>query len=148
MNDPNPIREQSSKSELVPENLAMADESSLPARKKLPLEEQPNKKEIDLNELFPDAETNLNDLFPDAEVKHLLKSITKNKKDMSAIKERLTNENETSDEDEQEELTANGSSISDKTENNKTTQIPISAFRESNDYKWELPDELWAIRQV
>ena len=118
MNDPNPTREQNSTPQPVPENSAMDDELSLPTEPRL--EGRPNGKEIDLNLLFPDTETDLNDLFPDAEVKHLLKSITKNKKDMSAIKKRLTTENETSDKDEEEELTGNDSSSSDTAEDNKT----------------------------
>ena len=109
MNDPNPTREQNSTPQPVPENSAMDDELSLPAEPRL--EGRPNEKEIDLNLLFPDTETNLNDLFPDAEVKHLLKSITKNKKDMNTIKKRLTTENETS---------GNDSSSSDTAEDNKT----------------------------
>ena len=120
MNDTNPTREQNPTPQGVPENSVTANELSLSIREDFPLEEQPHKKKIDLNELFPDAETDLNDLFPDIEIKHLLKSITKNKKDMSAIKERLTNENETFGEDEGEELTDDDSSSSYEVEDNKT----------------------------
>ena len=119
MNDTNPTQEQNPISQPVPENPVAADELSLSAREELPREEQPHEKEIDLNILLPDAVTNLNDLFPDVEIKHLLKSITKNKKDISAIKERLTSENETSDEDKEEELTDDNSSGSDKAEDSK-----------------------------
>ena len=91
-------------SQLISESSLAADELSRHTNEQFPPGEQPHEKEIDLNELFPDSETNLNELFPDAEVKHLLKSITKNKKDMNLIKERLTNENETSDENKEGEL--------------------------------------------
>jgi len=65
-------------------------------------------------------ETNLNDLFPDTEVKHLLQKIIKNKKDMNSIKERLTNENKTFDEeDKAEDLTDDLSSA------NKSGDIKI-----------------------
>ena len=118
MNDPNPTREQTSTPQPVPENSVMDDELSLPAEPRL--EGRPNEKEIDLNLLFPDIETNLNDLFPDAEVKHLLKSITKNKKDMNSIKERLANENKTlNEEDKAEDLTEDLSSA------NKSVDIKI-----------------------
>ena len=63
-----------------------------------PVEDFSIVKEIDLNELFPDLDINLNELFPDSEVKLLLKSITKNKRDMEDIKERLSTENATADE--------------------------------------------------
>ena len=120
MNDTNPTREQNPTPQPVPGNSVTVGDLSLSAREEGTLEEQPHEKKIDLNELFPDAETDLNDLFPDIEIKHLLKSITKNKKDMSAIKERLTNENETFGEDEGEELTDDDSSSSDKAEDIKT----------------------------
>ncbi len=61
----------------------------------------PVEKEIDLNLLFPDSEADLNALFPDADIKHLLKSVTKNKKDLHSLKERFLQENET-DEDSEE----------------------------------------------
>jgi hypothetical protein len=56
---------------------------------------EPVEKEIDLNLLFPDFEADLNALFPDADIKHLLKSVTKNKKDLHSLKERFLDENET-----------------------------------------------------
>jgi len=65
------------------------------------LEEHINEQAIDLNKLFPDAETDLNNLFPDDEVKHLLKNIIKNKKDMGLIKERLATENKTPEENKE-----------------------------------------------
>ena len=94
MNDADPTGEQNPTPQPVPEKQVTVDDLSLSGPEELTMEEQPQEKEINLNELFPDAETDLNDLFPDEEVKHLLKSITKNKKDMSTIKERLTTENE------------------------------------------------------
>lgn len=119
MNDKNPTREQDLTPQPIPENLVTANELSPPPREELLQAEHPHEKEIDLNKWFPDAETNLNTLFPDIEMKHLLQSITKNKKDMSAIKERLTIENETFDENKDEELTDDSSS-SDKAEDIKT----------------------------
>ena len=73
------------------------------------LEEHINEQAIDLNKLFPDAETDLNNLFPDDEVKHLLKNIIKNKKDMSMIKKRLATENETTEENKEKKNTINPS---------------------------------------
>ena len=58
--------------------------------------------EIDLNPLFPGAENDLNALFPDQEMKQFLKSVSKNKKDLSALNERFIQENqrdETTEED-------------------------------------------------
>ena len=55
---------------------------------------EPVEKEIDLNLLFPDSEADLNALFPDEDIKHLLKSVTKNKKDLHSLKERFLQENE------------------------------------------------------
>jgi hypothetical protein len=62
---------------------------------------EPVEKEIDLNLLFPDSEADLNALFPDEDIKHLLKSVTKNKKDLHSLKERFLLENE-ADEDEED----------------------------------------------
>lgn len=62
---------------------------------------EPVEKEIDLNILFPDSETDLNALFPDADIKHLLKSVTRNKKDLHSLKERFLQENETEDDSEE-----------------------------------------------
>ncbi len=103
MNDTNPPQEQNSTPQPDPENSIATSESSPGTQEELTLVEHPHEKEIDLNELFPNSETDLNDLFPDADIKHLLKGITKNKKDMNAIKERLTIENETPDEEEPDE---------------------------------------------
>ncbi len=50
--------------------------------------------EIDLNTLFPDAEEDLNALFPDEEMKQFLKSVSRNKKDLSALNERFIQENQ------------------------------------------------------
>ena len=50
----------------------------------------PVEKEIDLNALFPGEETDLNALFPDGEMKHLLKKISKNKKDLVSITQNFT----------------------------------------------------------
>ncbi|VAX32584.1 hypothetical protein MNBD_NITROSPINAE05-112 [hydrothermal vent metagenome] len=76
---------------------APEDKGETPTR---PLE--PVEKEIDLNLLFPDSEADLNALFPDEDIRHLLKSVTKNKKDLHSLKERFLQENET-DEDEAED---------------------------------------------
>lgn len=62
---------------------------------------EPVEKEIDLNFLFPDSEADLNALFPDADIKQLLKSVTRNKKDLHALKERFIQENETGDDPEE-----------------------------------------------
>jgi len=62
---------------------------------------EPVEKEIDLNLLFPDSEADLNALFPDADIKHLLKSVTRNKKDLHSLKERFIQENETEDDSEE-----------------------------------------------
>ena len=114
MNDKNPTREQGLTPQPIPENLVTANELSPPPREELLQAEHPHEKEIDLNELFPDAETDLNNLFPDTEVKHLLKSISKNKKDMKAIKQRLTTENAISDDDKEKEQTDDSSFRSEK----------------------------------
>ena len=58
---------------------------------------EPVEKEIDLNLLFPDSEADLNALFPDMDIKLLLKSMTRNKKDLYSLKERFLQENETQD---------------------------------------------------
>ena len=120
MSDTDRPQEQNSTPQPIPEDSLMADELSPSVLGKFDLEGQPHEKEIDLNELFPDTETNLNDLFPDEKVKHLLKSITKNKKDMKAIKERLTNENQTSSNDGEGQLLEKGSFTSNKSKNKKT----------------------------
>jgi hypothetical protein len=71
------------------------DKGETPTR---PLE--PVEKEIDLNLLFPDSDADLNALFPDEDIKHLLKSVTKNKKDLHSLKERFLQENETDENEE------------------------------------------------
>jgi hypothetical protein len=67
---------------------------------------EPVEKEIDLNLLFPDSEADLNALFPDEDIKHLLKSVTKNKKDLHSLKERFLQENETDENEEEEDSEA------------------------------------------
>ena len=91
----NPVPPQSTKNTIDEDTLA-------PSQRKEHVEKQPNEQDVDLNELFPDAEADLNRLFPDAKVKHLLKNIIKNKKDMGSIKERLTNENKISEKNKKE----------------------------------------------
>ena len=112
MNDKDQNQEQNQTPQPVSKNSVIVDVLSQPTHEELTFEKHPYEKEIDLNELFPDAETNLNDLFPDLEVKHLLRDITKNKKDMSTIKERLAVENETLNEDKEGELKDGDSSVS------------------------------------
>ncbi|OGW28815.1 MAG: hypothetical protein A3K09_06840 [Nitrospinae bacterium RIFCSPLOWO2_12_FULL_47_7] len=46
--------------------------------------------EIDLNVLFPGEENDLNQLFPEAEMKHLLKKVSKNKKELHLMVDRFT----------------------------------------------------------
>jgi hypothetical protein len=92
MNDTNPIQEENSAPSLTTKNTTEKD-TLAPSQGKEHAEEHPDEKDIDLNALFPDSKTDLNSLFPDAEVKHLLKKIIKNKKDMGSIKERLATEN-------------------------------------------------------
>jgi hypothetical protein len=74
------------------------DKSETPAGPQEPVE-----KEIDLNLLFPDSEADLNKLFPDEDIKHLLKNVTRNKKDLHSLKERFLQENETEDDAEESE---------------------------------------------
>ncbi|UCD10904.1 MAG: hypothetical protein JSU88_09530 [Nitrospinaceae bacterium] len=70
--------------------------------------------EIDLNHLFPGEETDLNVLFPDEDIKRLLKNISKNKKDLHAIKERISDENvPASDAEENEASTGEASENTD-----------------------------------
>jgi len=120
MKDKNSTREQNPTSPPLSEKSVVADKLSQPTSEQLTSEEYLDEKEIDLNELFPGAETDLNDLFPDAAVKHLLKKITKNKKDMSVIKERLTAENEIPQEGKEDELINIDSSKAHKTEAGRT----------------------------
>jgi hypothetical protein len=104
----NPTQEQNSTPQPITKNPVLSDESP-PMQEEIPLEKHPDKKTIDLNELFPDADTDLNNLFPDDEVKHLLKNIIKNKKDMGLIKERLATENKTPKESKEGENTEDSS---------------------------------------
>ena len=94
MNNMNPIQEQNSTPQSITKSSVSGDESPS-VQEGTPLEKHLDEQTIDLNELFPDADTDLNNLFPDDEVKHLLKNIIKNKKDMGLIKERLATENKT-----------------------------------------------------
>ena len=118
MNNTNPTQEQKSTLQPIIKN-SVSDDGSPSIQEETPLEKNLDEQTIDLNELFPDADTDLNNLFPDDEVKHLLKNIIKNKKDMGLIKERLATENKTTEENK-ERKNAEGSSKPDKTENTKT----------------------------
>ena len=102
MNDTSPTQEENPVPSQATKNTTEED-TLAPSQGKEHVEKHPNKQDIDLNELFPNAETDLNSLFPDAEVKDLLKNIIKNKKDMGSIKERLANENKTSEENKKED---------------------------------------------
>ena len=97
LNNTNPIQEQNSTPQSITKN-SVSDDEPPSMQEETPLEKHLDEQTIDLNELFPDADTDLNNLFPDDEVKHLLKNIIKNKKDMGLIKERLATENKTSEE--------------------------------------------------
>ena len=114
LNNTNPIQEQNSTPRPITKNSVSGDGSSS-TQEETPLEKHLDKQTIDLNELFPDADTDLNNLFPDDDLKHLLKNIIKNKKDMGLIKERLATENKTPKESKEGE-NAEGSSESDKTD--------------------------------
>ncbi len=114
----NPIQEQNSTPQSITKNSVSGDESPS-MQEETPLEKHLDEQTIDLNELFPDADTDLNNLFPDDEVKHLLKNIIKNKKDMGLIKERLATENKTSEESKEGE-NAEGSSEPDNKEDTET----------------------------
>ena len=108
MNDTNPIQEQNSTPQPITKKSVSGDKSPS-TQKETPLEKHLDEQTIDLNELFPDAETDLNSLFPDDEVKHLLKKITKNKKDMGLIKKRLATENEIPKENKEKKITGSSS---------------------------------------
>ena len=56
----------------------------------MPSETPSLEEEIDLNKVFPEEETDLNELFPEAEMKHLLKKVQKNKKDLNSMRERFS----------------------------------------------------------
>jgi hypothetical protein len=115
LNSVNPNQDPKSTPDLISKNSAPGDESSS-MKEQNSLEKHLDEQAIDLNELFPDTETDLNILFPEDEVKHLLKKIIKNKKDMGLIKKRLTTENKTFD-DNKEESNFEDSPELDKTEN-------------------------------
>jgi hypothetical protein len=102
MNDTGPIQEENPIPSQATKN-TIEEDTLAPSQGNEHAEKHPNEKDVDLNELFPDTEADLNSLFPDAEVKDLLKNIIKNKKDMGSIKERLTNENKTSEENKKED---------------------------------------------
>ena len=53
--------------------------------------EHPEKaeEEIDLNDLFPNEGTDLNELFPEPEMRSLLKSVSRNAKDLDKMKSRF-----------------------------------------------------------
>ena len=114
LNNTDPTQEQNSTPQPITKNSVSGDESPS-MQEETPLEKHLDEQTIDLNELFPDADTDLNNLFPDDEVKHLLKNIIKNKKDMGLIKERLATENKTTQENK-ERQNAEGSSEPDKTD--------------------------------
>jgi len=114
LNNTNPIQEQNSTPQPITKN-SVSDDESPSMQEETSLEKHLDEQTIDLNELFPDADTDLNNLFPDDEVKHLLKNIIKNKKDMRLIKERLATENKTPEENK-ERKNAEGSSEPDKTD--------------------------------
>ena len=102
MNDTNPTQEENPVPLQATKN-TIEEDTLAPSQRKEHLEKHPNEHDVDLNELFPDAEANLNRLFPDAKVRHLLKNIIKNKKDMGSIKERLSNENKVSEKNKKKE---------------------------------------------
>jgi hypothetical protein len=114
LNNTNPIQEQNSTLQPITKN-SVSDDESPSMQEETSLEKHLDEQTIDLNELFPDADTDLNNLFPDDEVKHLLKNIIKDKKDMRLIKERLATENKTPEENK-ERKNAEGSSEPDKTD--------------------------------
>ena len=114
LNNTNPIQEQNSTPQPITKN-SVSDDGSPSMQEETPLKKHLDEQTIDLNELFPDTDTDLNNLFPDDEVKHLLKNIIKNKKDMGLIKERLATENKTPNESKEGENTED-SSESDKTD--------------------------------
>jgi hypothetical protein len=116
MNDTSPTQEENSAPSQAAKNTTEEDTIAPPQAEDY-LEKKPNENDVDLNELFPDAEADLNSLFPDAEVKDLLKNIIKNKKDMGAIKERLANENKTSEKNKKEDAFDDSSEL-DNTETN------------------------------
>ena len=123
MNNTNPIREQNSTAQPITKNPVSTDESPS-VQEETPLEKHLDKQTIDLNELFPDADTDLNNLFPDDELKHLLKKIIKNKKDMGLIKERPATENKTPEESKEGENTEDSSEPDNKKAPKQTRPRP------------------------
>ena len=113
LNNTNPTQEQNSTPQSITKNSVSGD-GSPSMQEETPLEKHLDEQTIDLNELFPDADTDLNNLFPDDEVKHLLKSIIKNKKDMGLIKERLATENKTPEESKEGDNTEDSSELDNK----------------------------------
>ena len=113
LNNTNPIQEQNSTPQPITKNSVSGD-GSPSMQEETPLEKHLDKQTIDLNELFPDADTDLNNLFPDDEVKHLLKNIIKNKKDMGLVKERLATENKTPKESKGGDNTEDSSELDNK----------------------------------
>jgi len=113
LNNTNPIQEQNSTPQPITQNSTPGDQSPS-MQEETPLEKHLDEQTIDLNELFPDADTDLNNLFPDDEVKHLLKNIIKNKKDMGLIKERLATENKAPKESKEGENTEDSSEPDNK----------------------------------
>ncbi len=118
MNNTDPTQEQNTTPQPITKNSTSEDESPS-MQEETSLEKHLDEQTIDLNKLFPDADTDLNNLFPDDEVKHLLKNIIKNKKDMGLIKKRLATENKTSGESKEGE-NAEGSSEPDNKEGPET----------------------------
>ena len=108
LNNTNPTQEQKSTLQPITKNSVSGD-GSTSMQEETPLEKHLDEQTIDLNELFPDAETDLNNLFPDDEVRHLLKNIIKNKKDLGLIKERLATENKAPEESKEGENTEDSS---------------------------------------
>ena len=100
MSETNPTEKQNPANPVTTGESGSTGNTPKSASEESPAHEHAPEKEVDLNALFPEAETDLNDLFPDDETRYLLKNIKKNKKDINVIKERLTDENETPDEDE------------------------------------------------
>ena len=114
LNNTDPTQEQNSTPQPITKN-SISDDESPSMQEETSLEKHLDEQTIDLNKLFPDADTDLNNLFPDDEVKHLLKNIIKNKKDMGLIKERLATENKIPKESKEGENTED-SSEPDKTD--------------------------------
>ena len=113
LNNTNPTQKENSTPQSITKNSVSGD-GSPSMQEETPLEKHLDEQTIDLNELFPDADTDLNNLFPDDEVKHLLKNIIKNKKDMGLIKERLATENKIPEESKKGKNTEDSSESDNK----------------------------------